>query len=155
MITFHSVVVFVKEIQTAKKFYQKVFGLKIEHDFGKNIIFKSGLAIWEIGEKHVIPKKLGNLYTDIGNKFELYFETTDIQTVYANLREQDVVFLHEVHEEPWGQKAIRFFDPDKHLIEVGETLQTFVKRMHSEGMSAEDIHEKSSIPIDTIRQLLE
>lgn len=155
MITFHSVVVFVKDIQAAKRFYQEVFDLEIEHDFGKNISFKSGMAIWEIGEEHIIPKKLGNLYTDIGNKFELYFETTDIQTVYANLKEQDVVFLHEVHVEPWGQKTVRFFDPDKHLVEVGETLQTFVKRMYSEGMSIEDIHEKSSIPVDTVKQLLE
>lgn len=28
---------------------------------------------------------------------------------------------------PWGQKVIRFYDPDKHIIEVGEDLSVLIR----------------------------
>lgn len=35
----------------------------------------------------------------------------------------DMKLLHDLHDEPWGQRTIRFFDPDDHLIEAGESLK--------------------------------
>ena len=69
-----STALFVKDIETSKKFYIDLLGLSIDLDFGKNVIFKNGFAIWEIQENHIIPTKLGlNKITDLKvNRFELY-----------------------------------------------------------------------------------
>ena len=41
-------------------------------------------------------------------------------------------FLHEINTEVWGQRNIRFYDPDGHLIEVGEAMHIFVARIYEE-----------------------
>jgi hypothetical protein len=57
-------------------------------------------------------------------------------------------------EEPWGQRTIRFYDPDNNLIEVGETLEKFVGRMALSGMKLEEISAKTTIPIPIVKRLL-
>ena len=112
---------FVRDIEVSKKFYVDTLKQQIDLDFGKNIILKGGITLWEINEKHIIPSLLGTntiSNTDV-NRFEMYFETENLDEVYKALKEKNTKFLHEIHEEPWGQYTIRFFDPDNHLIEVG------------------------------------
>ena len=41
-------------------------------------------------------------------------------------------------------------DPDENLIEIGESLEIFIRRMHSEGISVEDIHKKSEVQPELI-----
>jgi catechol 2,3-dioxygenase-like lactoylglutathione lyase family enzyme len=149
---FHSSVIFVSDIEKSKDFYTRLIGLKIEHDFGANIIFEDGLTIWQVLEQHVINKNLitkGDL-----NQFELYFETKNLDRIHAMLKEEGVTFLHEIHEEPWGQRSIRFFDPDNHLLEVGEPLEVFINNMYNNGLSLEQVAEKSGVPLETVMALV-
>ncbi|MGE0078997.1 MAG: VOC family protein [Bacteroidales bacterium] len=132
---FHSIALFVKNIETAKEFYTNLLNLTIEHDFGKNIILSNGITIWEIQESHIINQKLKTNNTS--NRFELYFEDENIESVQQRLESKKVSFLHTMHTEPWGQRTFRFFDPDNHLIEIGEPMEVFVRNMHNEGLSAE------------------
>lgn len=150
---FHSPVIFVNDIKKSKDFYIRLLDQSIEHDFGKNVILKSGLTLWEISPDHIINKQLNT--DNVSNKFELYFESELIEETYEKLNDEGVEFLHGIHEEPWGQRTIRFFDYDNHLIEVGEPMETFVRNMHNKGLSAKQIAEKSGIPIETINGFLE
>jgi len=34
--------------------------------------------------------------------------------------------------EPWGQRVIRFYDPDMHIVEVGESLESVACMLHNE-----------------------
>lgn len=149
---FHSSVIFVSNIIKSKDFYIRLLNQQIEHDFGKNVILKSGLALWEIQAEHVINRKLET--KGISNRFELYFETELINETYERLKNEEIEFLHEIREEPWGQRTIRFFDYDKHLVEIGEPLETFVKNMNNTGLSINQIAEKSGIPVETISIIL-
>lgn len=149
----HSTVIFVKDIEKTKKFYTQYLGFEIEHDFGKNVILTSGLSIWEILPEHIINKEL--LTTKEVNRFELYFETDDIEAIFNDLEKAGVHFLHKIHEEAWGQRTFRFFDPDKHLIEIGETLEVFVKNMSQKGLTESQISKKTGIPTETVCNLLD
>ena len=155
-IKFHSTAAFVTDIDRSKHFYVEILKQEIELDFGKNVIFKSGITLWEIQTDHVILQQLGvdSVANDGHQRFEFYFETEDIDQIYSDLNALGVEFLHTLHEEPWGQRTVRFFDPDRHLIEVGETLETFVKRFHREGMTPEQVSERTSIPLETVRELI-
>ncbi|WP_461636655.1 VOC family protein [Labilibaculum euxinus] len=149
---FHSSVLFVKDIEISKDFYIRVLNQEIEHDFGKNVIFKSGLTIWEPAPNHIIEKEL-NTKGDL-NRFELYFETELLEEFCERLKMKKTVFLHEIHEESWGQRSIRFFDPDNHLIEVGEPMEVFVMNMKNEGLSIKQIARKSGIPLETVETII-
>jgi catechol 2,3-dioxygenase-like lactoylglutathione lyase family enzyme len=151
-----SIALFVKDINISKDFYIGVLKQELEFDFGKNIIFKNGLAIWEINSSHIIPKNLGlaKISNKNINRFEIYFETDNLKEVFEELKNNNVRFLHEIHEEPWGQDTIRFFDPDNHLIEVGESMQQFVGKLFKLGMTAQQIAMKTSVPIETVKEII-
>ena len=149
-------VLFVKDIELSKKFYTNIPGLSIELDFGKNVIFKNGFAIWEIQKSHIIPVILGmeRISDTPVNRFELYFETENLPEIFQVLKSRDVTFLHEIHEEPWGQQTIRFFDPDNHLIEIGESMRDFVCRFYNKGLTAEQISERTSVPVEEVARII-
>lgn len=148
-------VLFVRSINESRDFYCNVLGLKIDLDFGKNVIFKNGLAIWEIRKDHIIPVKIGHQnLTGASTRFELYFETGDLDLIHESLVSHKVTFLHELHEEPWGQRTIRFFDPDGHLIEVGETMGDFIARFYLQGMTPSEISSRTSVPVEEVNRLL-
>ena len=149
---YHSSVIFVNDIEKSKDFYVRLLNQDIEHDFGKNVILKGGLTIWEIQPDHLISKRLET--KSDSNRFELYFETNLIDETYSKLNNEQVEFLHGIHEESWGQRTIRFFDHDKHLVEVGEPLETFVNHMSKKGLSVKQIAEKTGIPIETVNSIL-
>ena len=150
---FHSTVVFVKDIAQAKDFYTQYLDFTIEHDFGKNVILNNRLSLWEIRPEHIISSELETINSS--NRFELYFETARIDEACSKLNNAGVKFLHQPHEEPWGQRTMRFFDPDNHLIEIGEPLEVFVNNMHNNGLSPEQISAKSGIPLETVLHLIE
>ena len=151
-----SIAIFVRDIEVSKDFYCSLLGLDIKLDFGKNVIFKSGFTIWEIQEEHIIPSTLGLEKTsDLScNRFELYFETEDLIGIFDVLKNQNVRFLHGLHEEPWGQQTIRFFDPDNHLIEFGESIRQFIQRFYDQGLTVEQVSQRTSVPVDEVKKLL-
>lgn len=149
---FHSTVLFVADIEVSKAFYIKLLKFCIEHDFGKNVILNNGLTLWEISPDHIISKRLET--KNKSNRLELYFEDENIDKVYETLKDSGIRFLHAVNEEPWGQQTIRFFDPDNHLIEIGEPLDVFVNNMHTKGLSPTQISSKTGIPIEKVIGLI-
>ena len=149
---FHSTAIFVQDIEKSKDFYTRFLGFSVEHDFGKNVILSQGLTIWEILPEHIINKQLHT--RNDSNRFELYFENENIEEIYNILHNAGINFLHKIHEEPWGQRTFRFFDPDNHLIEIGEPLKVFVSNMSKRGLTDSQISEKTGIPIDTVKNLI-
>jgi catechol 2,3-dioxygenase-like lactoylglutathione lyase family enzyme len=105
ILTFHSAVAFVKDIELSKRFYTEVLGQPVELDFGKNVILQGGITLWEIGPHHIIPQTLGmDSVGDLkSHRFEFYFETEDILAAIQRVKASGAEFLHELHEEPWGQ----------------------------------------------------
>jgi len=43
---------------------------------------------------------------------------------------------------------------ERHLIEVGESMATFVKRLSGSGMAPEQVSRKTSIPLEKVKELL-
>ena len=151
-------VLFVKDACKAKDFYCGL-GMTVVADFGGlNIIFKEGFAVWQISDGNAITEKLGreNIeYAAAASRFELAFETDDLDAVYATVKGWGVKFLHEINTEMWGQRNIRFYDPDGHLIEVGEAMPVFLKRVYDEqGQNVEATSKVTFMQPDMIRQIL-
>ena len=146
-------VIVVKDMEQSRKFYEDLLGLKVIHDFGANITFDGGLSlqtrdVWRgfIGSEDTIICR--------PNNFELYFEEKNLDKFVRKLSDFDVELIHDVKEYPWGQRVIRFYDPDKHIIEVGESMADVIRRFHSQGMSAEEIVERSQHPAEFVKEAL-
>lgn len=152
-------VLFVKDAKKARDFYADVLGMTVVTDFGGlNYIFKEGFAIWQQMDGSIISTMLGkeNIYNSKAtSRFELCFETEDIDEVHQALKEYGVTFLHEINVEPWGQRNIRFYDADGHLLEVGESLHIFLKRIYEEeGKDVAKTAARTYMDPELIRQIL-
>lgn len=55
------------------------------------------------------------------NSCELYFEERDLEGFVRRLEDlyPDTVYVNRLMTHTWGQKVVRFYDPDGNLIEVG------------------------------------
>ncbi|MCR5735135.1 MAG: VOC family protein [Lachnospiraceae bacterium] len=116
-----NVLIVTKDIERSKKFYHYVFGLDVILDNDGNMILTEGLvlqdeAIWrKFIEKDVIQKN---------NATELYFEEKDIEGFVEKLEKlyPDIEYVNKLMTHSWGQKVVRFYDPDGNLIEVGTPM---------------------------------
>ena len=114
-----NVLIVVKDIEVSKKFYKDLFGLQVLTDFGKNAILTEGLVLQE--------KKLWEEFVQrevvLGSHaMELYFEVRDLDSFAEKLEScpYEIQYINRLMEHDWGQRVIRFYDPDMHVIEVGE-----------------------------------
>lgn len=82
-----------------------------------------------------------------GNDFELYFEEDDFDSFIQRLKRFDIEFVHPVKEHAWGQRVVRFYDPDKHIVEVGENLKSVCRRFLESGMTPEQTAERMDVPL--------
>lgn len=155
-------VLFVRDAQRARVFYESLLGFHVVADFGgANIVFREGIALWQPDPGHPIPAAYADseghsrIHDEtLPPRGELCYETEDMDGVFATLKEYGVRFLHELREESWGQRSVRFFDPDGHLIEVGESLPLFARRFRDQGMTPEQIAERTSVPLPMVLKLL-
>lgn len=86
---------------------------------------------------------------------ELYFESAEIREIEEKIRDFGCEFVHPVREQPWNQRVFRFYDPDGYIIEVGEPMDAVVKRLAVEGLSREEISQKSSMPLEFVAMVLD
>ena len=151
---FHSPLVVVENIERAKAFYENVLGQKLLYDFGENIVFEGEFSL------HLrthFEKLTGAVCAPQGSgqDFELYFDEENFDELAAKIKgEPSVRLLHDVVEHPWGQRTIRFFDPDGHLIEVGEQMESVVRRFFDQGLSPAEIVVRSQHPMEFVEKAL-
>lgn len=150
---FHSTVLFVKDIELSKNFYCSILNQEIETDFGNNIALKGGLSLWQIPDWHPLTEDFYDA-ENFNRSLEIYFETENIAEIVHLISENNIPQHHELTEESWGQKTIRIYDPDNNLIEIGEKLESFIKRMYMEGLSIEQISKKSGVPVNLIEEYI-
>lgn len=62
---------------------------------------------------------------------------------------QDVTNIHS-----WGQRVIRFYDLDGHIIEVGESMKMVIKRFLASGMTMEEVSVKMDVSVADLTKLL-
>lgn len=148
-----NILIVVNDIEVSKAFYRELFGLTVVTDFGENVILTEGLVLQE---KKVWEKLIEKNVKMSGNDAELYFEENDMDGFLEKLHHSkwDIEYVNPLIEHDWGQRVIRLYDPDKHIIEVGEALEFVARRCLKEGMTVEETASKTQLPIDMIQQMV-
>jgi catechol 2,3-dioxygenase-like lactoylglutathione lyase family enzyme len=139
----------VNDIEKSKEFYRSLFGLEVVSDFGQNVILTEGLVLQE---KKIWKDFIDKAVTIGGNDAELYFEENNIDG-FLNVLENSnfsIEYLNKCIEHDWGQRVIRMYDPDKHIIEIGETMEYVARRFLKSGMTIEAVTKKTRMPYSQV-----
>ncbi|MCE5342812.1 MAG: glyoxalase/bleomycin resistance/dioxygenase family protein [Eubacteriales bacterium] len=144
----------VKDVRRSLTFYQKWFDVEVEVDLGWNIGLKGGLSLQEhFAELVELPP--GSVLTRSHN-MELYFECEDLEAFDRRLQDDPgVTRVHPVKEYPWRQRVLRIYDPDGHIIEIGESMSMVFKRLMAQGNTVEDTARMTEHPASYVRAAVE
>lgn len=117
-----NVLIVTNDMERAISFYHELFGLDVILDNDGNVIMTEGLVLQDASvwknflKQEIIPEN---------NASELYFEEIDIEGFVEKLEMlyPDTRYVNRLMTHSWGQKVVRFYDPDGNLIEVGTPMQ--------------------------------
>lgn len=143
----------VADIKRSRDFYETVLNQKVLVNFGENITFEGNFTLHQ---KSHYQSLIDDKTIEIGgNDFELYFEYDDMDEINQHLKDASVLFVHEMREQPWRQRVLRIFDPDNHILEIGESMENLSWRLYKEGLSVEKITKICMMPENVVRTCIE
>lgn len=154
-IKFVSAVIMVKEVNASREFYEGLLGQKVSMDHGPNVAFEGGFAIWQRDHaSEIIFKKPHPAPIPAGcHAMEIYFETETLDEIREKLKAKNIEFVHDLIEQPWGQRVLRVYDPDSSIVEVGEPMSCVIIRLLNTGLDEEEIVKRTFMPLEIIRQI--
>ncbi|HNW52457.1 MAG TPA: VOC family protein [Prolixibacteraceae bacterium] len=124
MNVFYNTIVFVKDIKKSKRFYETIIGLKVENEYDTIVFYENHFVIHNREEilRTVFGGAEDSPSCNCPKNILIYFETDNIEESYQKIKDENIEIIHPILEQEWGQKVFRFYDPDYHLIEIGEAM---------------------------------
>ena len=106
-------------------------------DLGRNVTVSGGFAVQEgLDWLLDIPKET---MVWRPRNMELYFEVEDFDAFLEKLAAYpEVEQVHPPKKHEWQQRVARIFDPDGHIIEIGESMKVIAQRYLRMGCSVEE-----------------
>lgn len=147
-----NILIVVSDIEKSKAFYKDLFGLEVVADFDGNVVLTEGLALQE---KRIWEQFIEKKVAVGGNDAELYFEENNIDAFLKKLEDSNypMEYLNKCKEHDWGQRMIRIYDPDRHVIEIGESMEYVARRFLNMGMTVEQVAQKTQLPFAQVQEI--
>jgi catechol 2,3-dioxygenase-like lactoylglutathione lyase family enzyme len=140
----------VEDLQRSRHLYETILGQTVKADYGENVVFHGDFAIHQ--RAHFSELICGAPIVNQSNNFELYFEHDDLECIAGRLKANGLTFIHEIVEQPWRQKVVRFYDYDGNIIEIGERLEHVAFRLSLEKITITEISRITYLPEDLVRK---
>ncbi|MCL2857129.1 MAG: glyoxalase/bleomycin resistance/dioxygenase family protein [Oscillospiraceae bacterium] len=154
----------VEDFARSRNFYETVLEQELDEVIdGDHLSYKSGVAL-QRDYKGIVEGSGDFAATPTGaklevktkaNNYQLAFEVDDIDYWQAKIKASGAELIHDVHEYVWGQRVIRFYDPDGHIIELGEDLEVVAKRFLVQGLTAQEVSKRFGFSLEYVQQLLD
>ena len=124
--------VVVKDCHKALQFYREMFGFTLLQDNDGNMELSDGLYLQEVQYWEAFT---GRSVCPKNNCTELYFEEPDLEGFLQKLQRlyPEIEYVNPPMRHSWGQRVVRFYDPDGNLIEVGTPISA-----DQQGMEGKD-----------------
>ena len=152
---YKSVLIAVKDIEQSKLFYHDVLGLNVVSDFGANVLLTGGLSLQTLDswQNFICTESRQIVFGHCAG--ELYFEEEHLDHFAAELdARSDIIYVHKLLTHRWGQRVIRFYDPDKNIIEVAESLKAVAERFKAQGLSVQETAACMDVSVDFVKACL-
>ena len=145
----------VRDREVSLDFYRKILGLEVVNDFGANVVLTGGLSLQTLNTWASFLEKPSEEIRFGGNDAEMYYVADDFDAFLNLLKDHpEVELVHSPVEHRWGQRAVRLYDPDRHIIEVGESLDKVAKRFRDGGLNEEGVARRMDISLEYAKKLL-
>jgi predicted enzyme related to lactoylglutathione lyase len=141
----------VSDMEKAKQFYETVMEQKVIMDLGVHVAF-GGFSLQSNYAELVGADLPGKTQP---NNFQLYFEVEDLDYWQDKISSTEgIEFIHKAKEYPWGQRVIRFYDYDKFIVEVAESMASVAKRFLAQGLSVAETADRTMYPVEFVKSLM-
>ena len=144
----------VREIYRARKLYEGLLGCKVAMDLGVYVAYTNGIALQQEETWLSFIEREADDIVYGANDAELYFDEHEIESFFIRMRVFDVELIHDLKEHSWGQRVVRFYDLDGHIIEVGEHMGDVARRFLCEGMTHEQAAKRMDVPEEMLDAFL-
>jgi catechol 2,3-dioxygenase-like lactoylglutathione lyase family enzyme len=158
----------VSDLEKSKAFYQDIMEQELEMDTPQMVSFgvypSAQLSLIsadyyeQVSEDRWADVKMKTAAKT--NNFQLYFEVNDLECYTAKIKAtQGIELIYDIGdnfagEHSFGQRGIRFYDFDGHLVEVAESLPFLAKRLVKQGLTLEEIAKQFGDSVEQIEELL-
>jgi len=118
-----AITLFVEDLQAAKQFYQKVFGLPVDYEDDNSTVFKFGNTLINLlkttaaGEL-IDPAPIAP--REAGSRVVFTIHVDDVDALCAELTARGVELLNGPMDRPWGIRTASFVDPGGHIWEIAK-----------------------------------
>ena len=145
----------VRDMKMSLAFYQAVLGLEVINDFGANAVLTGGLSLQTLDTwASFLDKSTGNIHFG-GNDAEMNYIEDNNDTILSIMKYYpQIELVCPPVEHRWGQRAVRLYDPDGHIIEIGESLNKVAKRFRDSGLNEEGVARRMDISLEYAREFL-
>lgn len=151
MLQYRMPVLAVRDMEISKQFYHDLFDQEVVLDLGRNVTLSGGFSLQADFDELVDIPKCTILHQS--NNMELYFETDDFDAFVEKLHDfLDIELVHPPKMHEWQQRVVRLYDPDWHIIEVGEPMDKVVQRLLGEGYDVEETASITQMPKAFVEQ---
>jgi Uncharacterized protein conserved in bacteria len=157
MLKYSGALIAVGDMSVSRKFYEDLLGQKVKFDFGADVAFEGDFSLHLRSHFQSLLGDAGrNPAPASGRKHEgeLFFETDEMEAVFQKLKQAQVEFIHEIREQPWGQRVMRLYDPDGFIVEIGETMDAVVRRFYAQGLNVHQVSARTSMPLDFVERII-
>jgi len=141
----------VSDIERSVRFYCELFDTAVSLDLGGNITLECGIGLQSGFDRLTGLDPAAVRFRS--NDMELYFETDDFDAFLSRIDKLKPEFVHRPKKHDWQQRAVRIYDPDGHIIEIGEDMDCVIRRiLHQTG----DVAETASLthyPLEYVAKL--
>jgi catechol 2,3-dioxygenase-like lactoylglutathione lyase family enzyme len=119
----HAITLFVEDIDAAKAFYRKVFGLPVVFEDNDSAVFKFGDTLVNLlkitaAQELIEPARVAG--REAGSRFVFTIEVEDVDAMCAELTARGVKLLNGPIDRPWGVRTASFVDPGGCVWEIAK-----------------------------------
>ena len=116
-----AITLFVEDLDAAKEFYQRAFGLPVHYADDNSAVFRFGPTLVNLLKAEAAPALIDpTRIADpaAGSRFQLTLQVDDVDRVCQELRARGVRLLNGPIDRPWGIRTACFQDPAGHIWEI-------------------------------------
>jgi lactoylglutathione lyase len=122
-----AITLFVEDVTRAKSFYQDVFDLSPVHEDESAAAFKFDNTVVNLLARPAAPELIEPATVappGSGSSFQLTIWVDDADALVSELGARGVELLNGPLDRAWGLRTATFTDPDGHIWEIAQALET-------------------------------
>jgi len=118
-----AITLFVDDLEAAKQFYLKAFGLPLAFEDSNSAVFEFKNTLINLlkvsaADELIGPARVAN--REAGSRHVFTIEVEDVDAMCAELQARGVQLLNGPMDRPWGIRTASFMDPGGHIWEIAK-----------------------------------